>query len=79
MTDAITWAQYIHNYMTVGVNAWMYWMLDCVPKYFNQSNNMCLTDQKSNFAKRAYVFGQYAKFIRPGWRRVGVRNRGPYW
>jgi glucuronoarabinoxylan endo-1,4-beta-xylanase len=77
MADAITWAEYIHNYMTVGVNAWMYWMLDCGPRYFNQGNNMCLTDQRSNFAKRAYVLGHFAKFIRPGWQRIDVRNRGP--
>jgi glucuronoarabinoxylan endo-1,4-beta-xylanase len=37
---------------------------------------MCLTDQSGNFAKRAYVLGQYAKFIRPGWQRIDVTNSG---
>lgn len=77
MADAIDWAQYIHNYMSIGANAWMYWSLDCRPKYFGQGNNMCLTDQSGNFAKRAYVLGQYAKFVRPGWRRIDVSNAGP--
>jgi glucuronoarabinoxylan endo-1,4-beta-xylanase len=75
MRDALTWAQYIHNYMSVSVNAWMYWNLDCGPGYFNQKNNMCLTDQNGNTAKRGYVLGQYAKFIRPGWQRIEVTNR----
>src|SRR6185312_2448638 len=44
--------------------------------YYNHDNNMCLTDQNSHLAKRAYVLGQYAKFIRPGWKRVDVANRG---
>ena len=75
MKDAIMWAQYIHNYMSLGANAWMFWSLDCGPRYYNQNVNGCLTDQRGEFAKRAYVLGQYAKFIRPGWRRVDVTNR----
>ena len=75
MADALMWARYIHNYMNIGVNAWMYWNLDCGAAYFNHGDNMCLTDQSGKFAKRAYVLGQYAKFIRPGWQRVDVRNR----
>jgi len=76
MADALTWASYIHNYMALGANAWMYWNLDCGELYFNAKNNMCLTDNASHFAKRAYVLGQYAKFVRPGWQRVDVTNRG---
>jgi glucuronoarabinoxylan endo-1,4-beta-xylanase len=77
MTDAMTWAQYIHNYLSVGVNAWMYWSVDCGFGYFNHDNNMCLTDQHGHLAKRAYVLGQFAKFIRTGWYRVDVSNSGP--
>ena len=76
MIDGLTWAKFIHNYMRLGVNAWMYWNLDCGELYFNQENNMCLTDNQSRMAKRAYVLGQYAKFIRPGWQRVDVTSRG---
>lgn len=77
MKDAVMWARYIHNYMSIGANAWMYWSLDCGTRHYNQSTNMCLTDQRGNLAKRAYVLAQYAKFIRPGWQRIDVTNRGP--
>ena len=76
MKNALKWARSIHNYMSIGANVWMYWSLDCGPRFYNKDDNMCLTDQKSNFAKRAYVLGQYAKFIRPGWQRVDVTNKG---
>jgi glucuronoarabinoxylan endo-1,4-beta-xylanase len=76
MADALNWASYIHNYMALGANAWMYWNLDCGEFYFNAKNNMCLTDHASRLAKRAYVLGQYAKFIRPGWQRIDATNRG---
>ncbi len=76
MKDGLQWARYIHNYMTIGTNAWMYWSLDCSEQFYNKKNNMCLTDERGRLAKRAYVLGQYAKFVRPGWQRIGVTNRG---
>jgi O-glycosyl hydrolase len=76
MRDGIVWARYLHNYMSAGTNAWMYWSLDCGFRYYNHDTNECLTDQHGNFAKRAFVLGQYAKFVRPGWHRVDVRNDG---
>jgi glucuronoarabinoxylan endo-1,4-beta-xylanase len=77
MQNGLRWARSIHNYMTIGANAWMYWSLDCGDKYFNHSNNMCLTGQDRALAKRAYVLGQYAKFVRPGWQRIGTTNDTP--
>jgi len=76
MKDALYWAQSLHKYLSQGANAWMYWNLDCGATYYNRNDNMCLTDQSSHLAKRAYVLGQYAKFVRPGWKRVDVANRG---
>jgi glucuronoarabinoxylan endo-1,4-beta-xylanase len=76
MRDALRWARNIHHYMGAGVSAWMYWNLDCGATHFNEKNNMCLTDENGNLAKRGYVLGQYAKFIRPGWQRIDVTNRG---
>lgn len=76
MADGIRFARSIHNYMTIGANAWMYWSLSCTGKHFNHSNNMCLTGPHGDLAKRAYVLGQYAKFVRPGWQRIGVTNNG---
>jgi glucuronoarabinoxylan endo-1,4-beta-xylanase len=76
MMNGLKWGISIHNYLMVGSNAWMYWSLDCGEKYFNHENNMCLTGHDGKLAKRAYVLGQYAKFIRPDWRRIGVTNNG---
>jgi glucuronoarabinoxylan endo-1,4-beta-xylanase len=76
MADGLKWAQHIHEYMTIGTNAWMFWSLDCREKFYSKENNMCLTDRGGHFAKRAYVLGQYAKFVRPGWQRIGVANQG---
>jgi glucuronoarabinoxylan endo-1,4-beta-xylanase len=76
MRNALRWARSINNYMGAGANAWMYWNLDCGTTQFNSKSNMCLTDQNQNLAKRAYVLGQYAKFIRPGWQRIDVANHG---
>jgi glucuronoarabinoxylan endo-1,4-beta-xylanase len=77
MQNGLRWARSIHNYMTIGANAWMYWSLSCGERHFNGVNNMCLTGKDGKLAKRAYVLGQYAKFIRPGWQRIGVTNDGP--
>lgn len=77
MKDAIYWAQSIHNYLVIGANAWLYWNLDCSKPGFNHDNNMCLTNSGGKLAKRAFVLGQYAKFVRPGWQRVGVTYSGP--
>lgn len=76
MRDAVRWARSINEYMNIGANAWMFWSLDCGRNFFNHDTNMCLTDQNSRLAKRAYVLGQYAKFVRPGWQRMGVTNNG---
>lgn len=76
MKDGIAWARNIHNYLTIGTNAWLFWNLDCGKHFYNKDNNMCLTDDQGQLAKRAYVLGQYSKFVRPGWQRIGVTNRG---
>jgi glucuronoarabinoxylan endo-1,4-beta-xylanase len=76
ISDGLRWARSIHNYMTIGANAWMYWSLACGKTHFNHANNMCLTGPEERLAKRAYVLGQFAKFIRPGWQRLGVLNKG---
>lgn len=76
MKDGIGWAHNIHNYLTIGTNAWLFWNLDCGEQFYNKDNNMCLSDHQGRLAKRAYVLGQFAKFVRPGWRRIGVTNRG---
>jgi len=72
MTNAIYWANRIHLFLTVaGVNAFNYWWL-IVDN--NTDNNEGLADLSGNPAKRMYVLGNYSRFIRPGFYRIGVSN-----
>jgi len=71
--DGLSWASQIHNYLTVaGVNAWHFWFLSDGIGYGYGTDNSALTDINLNYPKRAYVMGQWSKFVRPGWYRIGV-------
>jgi glucuronoarabinoxylan endo-1,4-beta-xylanase len=68
--NGIYWAQVIHNYLTVAeVNAWSYWWL-----ISGNADNEGLTDQSGNPAKRMYVLGNFSKFVRPGYNRIGATD-----
>ncbi len=70
MDNGIYWAQVIHSYLTVGeVNAWHFWWL-----ISGNSDNEGLTDQTGNPAKRMYVLGNFSKFVRPGYNRIGATS-----
>jgi len=72
ITNAMYWASRIHLFMTVaGVNAFNYWWL-IVDN--NNNDNEGLTDLSGNPAKRMYVLGNYSRFVRPGFYRIGVSN-----
>ena len=73
--NGIYWAGRIHAFMTVAqVNAWHHWWLI----YGNSTPNQGLTDiSKTTLAKRGYVLGQYSRFVRPNYYRLGViTNQG---
>lgn len=71
MTSGLFYAREIHSSLTeANVNSWQYWSLSGVS--FN--DNEGLTDSRGNPAKRAYTFGNFSKFILPGWTRVDVTN-----
>jgi glucuronoarabinoxylan endo-1,4-beta-xylanase len=61
--------------VTAGVNAWSYWQLACgsgcdnggLAGDFSPSSPM-----SDNVPKRYYAVGNWSKFVRPGWVRVGV-------
>jgi len=74
--DALNWATIIHESLTVGgVSAWLYFSLvNTGPLSVN--DNEGLTDQSGNIAKRAYMMGNWSKFVRPGSHMVGVTNTG---
>ena len=75
MTDALGWAAMIHSYLTVAnVNAWVWWAISDEPWLGDGTDNGALTDINGNPAKRAYVTGQWSKFVRPGWYRINVTD-----
>ncbi|MGA2749422.1 MAG: hypothetical protein ABSG59_11655 [Verrucomicrobiota bacterium] len=70
ITNALYWANRIHLYMTAAqVNAFHYWWL-----ISDNSDNEGLTDISGNPTKRMYVLGNYSRFVRPGYYRIGVSN-----
>ena len=76
MQDALGWARVIHEYLvTAQVNAWHYWWL--MPRTDqNDNDNQALTDWHGNPAKRMYALGQFSKFVRPGYHRLGTSYTG---
>ena len=68
--NAMYWASRIHLFMTAAqANAFHYWWL-----FPDGSDNEGLTDESGDPAKRMYVLGNYSKFVRPGYYRIGVSN-----
>jgi glucuronoarabinoxylan endo-1,4-beta-xylanase len=69
MANALLVAKDIHNWMTVNGNAYMYWRI---------YNSMSTNDNESLIqpptgttpAKRFWAFGNFSKYIRPGWSRI---------
>jgi glucuronoarabinoxylan endo-1,4-beta-xylanase len=72
IANALFWANQIHSFLTIAqVNAWHYWWLVSA-----NPDNEGLTDTNSVPAKRMYVLGQYSRFVRPGYYRIGTVNNG---
>jgi glucuronoarabinoxylan endo-1,4-beta-xylanase len=67
MADALMWAQIVNNRMVVAnANSWSYWIL-----INGHSNNAGLTGPDGvTIPKRAYMLGNYSKFVRPGFYRI---------
>ncbi len=70
MQNGVYWAGRIHSFMTVAqANAWHHWWLI----YGNSTPNQGLTDVNTSvLAKRGYVLGNYSRFVRPNYYRIGV-------
>jgi len=73
IAEGLKLATIIHKFLTIaGVNAWHWWTLTT-----DDNDNGGLTDLNVNPAKRLYILGQWSKFVRPGWNRIGVSYSGP--
>ena len=68
ITNALLVAQEIHSFLTVAqVNAYHYWWL-------TGSGTGSIANNTANPAKRLFAMGNYSKFVRPNFYRVGVTN-----
>jgi glucuronoarabinoxylan endo-1,4-beta-xylanase len=52
-------------------NAWHWWAL-----MTDEDDNGGLTDIHGSPAKRMFILGNWSKFVRPGWHRIGVTVSG---
>jgi len=69
IANGIYYAQRIFLFMTVAqANAWHYWWL--VP----YGSNTGLMDTNAAPTKRLFTVGNYSRFVRPGYYRIGVSN-----
>jgi glucuronoarabinoxylan endo-1,4-beta-xylanase len=72
MTDALDWAAVIDQRVAVdGANAWLYWWL--INGNTNDDDEGLIAGN-GTIAKRAYMLGQYGKFVRPGYYRIGATH-----
>jgi len=75
MTDALDWAAVIDQRIAVdGANAWLYWWLIDL---YGATDDEGLIAGNGTIAKRAYVMGQYSKFVRPGYSRIDATPHLP--
>jgi len=78
ISDALGWASTIHQFLTVSqVNAFVWFFLSDEQFQGYGSDNAALTDISGNIPLRAFATGNWSKFVRPGWHRVGVTNSSP--
>jgi glucuronoarabinoxylan endo-1,4-beta-xylanase len=71
ITDALNWAALIDHRLAVdNATGWGYWWL------IGPTNNEegLMDDVSFTPAKRAYVIGQYSRFIRPGYYRIDATH-----
>jgi glucuronoarabinoxylan endo-1,4-beta-xylanase len=62
-SGAFATAKEINDCMSVGMNAYVWWV---IRRFYGP------IDENSNVTKRGYVMSQYARFVRPGFIRVGA-------
>jgi glucuronoarabinoxylan endo-1,4-beta-xylanase len=72
IASGLKYATMLHDWLTTAqVNSWQYWLLTAQDGF---TDNEALTDASGNLAKRAYTFGNFCRFVQPGWSVVGVSN-----
>jgi glucuronoarabinoxylan endo-1,4-beta-xylanase len=70
-TDALDWAAVIDQRIAVdGANAWLYWWLIDL----DSTDDQGLMASNGTVPQRAYIMGQYSKFVRPGYNRIDATH-----
>ncbi|MFU1796532.1 glycoside hydrolase family 30 protein [Paenibacillus azoreducens] len=73
MNSGLKFAKQTHDFMTkAGVNAWMYWT-GAIPG--DNDEGLINVDKNTStykMTKRYYTFGNFSKFIKPGYVRIGA-------
>jgi len=73
INNGVYYAGRIHDFLTIAqVNAWHYWWL-----ISGADGNEGLMDANAAPTKRMFALGQFSRFIRPDFYRLGVTNNGP--
>lgn len=70
--DGVKWSRYIHDFLTrADINAFIFWL---GAAYKNNNESLIRLVDKDNYidAKRLYSFGNFSKFIKPGYKRVEI-------
>jgi glucuronoarabinoxylan endo-1,4-beta-xylanase len=74
ITNGVYYAGRIHDFLTIAhVNAWHYWWLIAG----GTDSNEGLMDLNATPTKRMFALGQFSRFVRPNFYRLGVTNSGP--
>jgi glucuronoarabinoxylan endo-1,4-beta-xylanase len=70
--DALMWAQIVDNRMSVAnANAW-HWFVTIGPN--NANEGLATIGSPTVVSKRAYMLGNYSKFVRPGFHRIDATH-----
>jgi O-glycosyl hydrolase len=72
--NGVAVARWVHSGLVVGeANAWLWWWYESI----GTDDNEGLVTKSGETAKRFYTFGQFTKFIRPGYHRVDFTGNVP--
>jgi glucuronoarabinoxylan endo-1,4-beta-xylanase len=66
MTSGLKWAQEIHNNMTLGVTAWVFWTWQSSA---NPSQQL-IDESTGTVSQSLWAIGNWSKYVRPGWVRI---------
>jgi glucuronoarabinoxylan endo-1,4-beta-xylanase len=70
ITDGLKWATQVHNFMVADTSAFLHWWL--IEGDRSDSEALVqLSGSSYTLNKRLYTLGNYARFIRPGFVRIG--------